>query len=274
MIKERRFTILNVLDCSIDNAWLFIKKWRVWLTYVSAFFFLNAVCGNWSHTCKDSLSISWWCPSSSNFYLAYARMIFYYLAELFLIFSFAFDIYNEAFGSVKSGFGALFKIKKDKLKFVGFAGLLCLVFFGSLFVCVWLIFRKANPNWLIEFGYFLIVFSLATFVVLILRTSASVVLFLENGKIPDFKHIFKLTHGRFYVVLLTFCATTYIISLLQMKSKGLLELWNIQHNYFHIALISEFIGCLIQTFVLMVYVAYFVAEAQCVKSNQQKQIIS
>ena len=146
---------------------------------------------------------------------------------------------------------------------MGFSITLCGIFFALLAVACWLIFKKANPNWLIEFGYFLIVFFSATIAVLILRTSGAFGLYLRNGIMPDFKLLFKLTHGKFYVILITFCVLTYIVNLLQMRIMGALELWNIQQTNFLVVLVSEFLSSITKFAVLAVYVAYFSALSEC-----------
>lgn len=269
-MTEKKFTILNVLDGTISNFWQFCRAWKVWSIYSLAFFLMSVICANWSHTCKDSLSISWWCPQSSNVYFIYARVIFYYIGILFLIFSFAYDICKEVLNGNKSGFKALFLLNKTKLKSMGLLFALCLAFFTALGICVWQIFRAANPNWLIEFGYFLIVFVLATFVVLLLRTSASFGFILTEAKWPDFKKLFNLTCGKFYVVLITFCVMTYAVNLLQMKLRGLLDYWNMEMINYPVVLTSEFLGSIIQIATLGIYVAYFLALSQVLKSNEQK----
>ena len=258
MQKERRFTILNIFDLTINNFWAFCKAWKVWLSYSFALAFFSMVLGNWSHSCKDTLSISWWCVSAGSVYTAYARIICYFAVSLFLVFAFCYDINKP-----KAGFKAIFSIEKKKLRFMGFSACVCAIFFAALGIDFWLIFRKANPDWLVEFGFFLIVFFLATLAVLILRTSASFGLFLQKDKIPDFKKLFELTHGKFYVVLITFCVLTYAVNLLQMRAMGLLESWNILKNYFYVAIISEFLSSALKFAVLSVYVAYFLSMSQC-----------
>lgn len=262
MVKIKRFTILNVLDTTINNLWAFCKAWKVVVPYVLVMAFISAVSGNWSHTCKDSLSISWWCPSVSNAYTAYAMIAFYYISIFVLCCAFIYDIYNEAFGTEKSGFESIIYFKKPKLRFMLFFSALSIVFFANLAICIWLVFRKADPNWLVELRFFLIAFFLATVDVLILRTSASIGMFLQNNKIPDFMRIFRLTHGKFYVVLITFCALNYFVSLLQMEVMGFLELLNIKKTYFYVAVSTEVFSCLTKFGIFAVYIAYFVALAQ------------
>ena len=168
----------------------------------------------------------------------------------------------------KAGFSAILKFGKEKLKFMGFVFGLCALFFGSLAICIWLIFRKADPNWLVEFGFFLVVFAFGTLAVLILRNSASFGLFLQSGKMPDFAKLFKLTSGKFYVVLITFCLLTYAVNLLQMHLMGMLEIWNIKKTYFAVALVSEFLSSLLKFFVLGGYAAYFLALKECLLQKE------
>ena len=80
---------------------------------------------------------------------------------------------------------------------------------------------------------------------------------------PDFVKLFKLTSGKFYVVLITFCLLTYAVNLLLMHLMGLLEIWNIKKTYFVVALTSEFLSSLLKFFVLSGYAAYFLALTEC-----------
>lgn len=269
-MTEKKLTILNVLDNTINNFWRFCKEWKVWGVYALAMFLLSAVCLNWSHSCKDPLAISWWCPQSSNIHFIYARIVFYYICSFFLVFAFVYDIYNAAFGTKKSDFKAIFCYDKQKLKIMGLLFVLCLTFFSALIVCFWLIFREPNPDWRIEFGYFLIVFTLASVVVLLLRTSASFGEILAEGKFPNFKKLFNLTHGKFYVILITFCVMTYAVNLLQMKIKGLLDMLSEDYSYFCVVLTGEFAGAIIQLAILAVYVAYFLTLSQISKALEKK----
>ncbi len=258
MLKERKFTILNVFDTTIGYLWKFCLAWKVWVIYTLVLTAVGALSGNWTHTCKDALYDSWWCVNVSSVFSGYVRIIIYFIAAFFLVFAFCFDIYH---GNAK--FLSLFSVTDKKLKFMGFAIGLCSAFFAFLAIGAWLVFRKANPDWLVEFGFFLIVFTFSTLAVLILRTSASLGLFLQNGKIPNFKQLFNLTHGKFYVVLLTFCIITYAVNILQMNIMRSLEVLNMQKPVFYVAILSEFFSSLAKFFVLAVYTAYFLALAKC-----------
>ena len=130
-------------------------------------------------------------------------------------------------------------------------------------IACWIVFRKANPNWLVEFALFLAAFSLSVLAILILRTSAALGLFLKKGKFPCFKNLFNLTHGKFYVVLITFCLITYVVNMLQMRILGFLEILNIDHPGFITAVSSEILGSIIKFMALAAYVAYFSALAEC-----------
>lgn len=266
---EIKFTILNVIDVFFNNCWKFLKEWKVWLSYAIALFLLTAICFNWSHSCKDNISPFWWCAIPSNIYVISARFIFYFVMAFFLCLSFVYDIYYEAFVGDKSGFSAIFKITKPKLKFIGFSFGLCVLFFALLGICFWLVFRKANPNWLVEFGFFSIVFAAATVAVLILRTSASFGMFLINGKMPDFKYIFQKTHRKFYVVLITFCLLVYVANLLMMKILGFLDGLNLEISSFSLVLGSEFLSSVIKFFAIGSYGAYFLAMAQILKPKDK-----
>lgn len=258
MTRKKKFTILNVFDLTIYYFLKFCKTWKVWSLYILVLTFLSALSGSWSHTCKDELFMSWWCGSIGSIYSAYTRMVIYFLAVFFLSFAFCYDIYKG-----NAMFGSLFSITKKKLRFMGFAVGLCAIFFSSLAIAVWLIFRKANPDWFVEFGFFLIVFTLSTLAVLILRTSASLGVFLQTDKMPDFKQLFNLTHAKFYVVLITFCVVTYAVNILQMNVMRSLELWNMQKVSFYVAIMSEFLSSAFKFLVLAVYTAYFLALANC-----------
>lgn len=266
---EKKFTIFNVSEFFFSNYGKFLKTWKVWLSYAFALFLLSVICANWSHSCKDNISPFWWCASLSNVYIIYARVIFYFVISLFISFSFIYDIYNAAFNNKKSGFAAIFEITKAKLKFIGFSFGLVLLFFALLGICFWLIFRKADPNWLVEFGFFSIVFVAATIAVLILRTSASFGVFLIRGKMPDFKYLFQKTHGKFYVVLITFCVLTYAANLLLLKIFGSLDALNMEKNLFILVLGSEFLSSVFKFLVLAAYGAYFLAMGQILISVEE-----
>lgn len=265
---EKKFTILNVIDTFFSNFWKLFKCWKVWLIYAVILFVLGIICGNWSHSCKSDLYASWWCPSASNVYVAYIKTTAYFLATLFLCFSYAYDLYNNAFAKVNFCIKTIFEFSKSKLKFMGFSFGLCFIFFALLAVCVWLIFKKANPDWLIEFGYFLIVFVFATFSILILRTSASLGVFLIHGKMPNFKLLFTNTSGKFYVVLITFCVLTYFVNIILLKSLGFFDILNTEKNIFILALTSEFLSSIFKFMALTAYTAYFLTMAQILEPMQ------
>lgn len=264
MEKIKKFTIINVFDKTFSVVWQLCKNWKVWSSYIIVLALLSIISGNWTHTCKDALSISWWCANDVNVYVTYARVLLYFILAFMLIFAFPYDVLN----SKGRGFKAIVSFSKEKIKCMGFTFGMCALFFALLGVCVWLIFKKANPNWLIEFGYFLIVFAFATVAVLILRTSAVLGVFLRDGKTPDFGELFKATQGKFYVVLLTFCGITYVVNLLQMNVIGYLEVLNIEKNSFVVALGSEFASSVLKIAVLMIYTAYFSAQAEILKPRE------
>lgn len=272
----KKFTILNVSDAFLNNCWSFLKAWKVWLSYAFALFLLSTAFANWSHSCKDNLAPFWWCINPDNTYVAFARFVSYFMVVFFLSFSFIYDLYYETLDGGKSGFFALFKITKQKLRFIGFSFGLCLLFFALLGVCLWLIFRAPNPNWLIEFFWFCLVFTCATVAVLILRTSASFGMFLMNGKAPDFKDIFQKTHSRFYVVLITFCLLTYAVNIWLMKTLSWLDVLNMEKSSFFLVLGSEFFSSVAKFLAIASYGAYFLALAQTLetKGNLQKQEVA
>lgn len=266
---EKNFTILNVFDAFFNNCRCFLKEWKIWFSYAVALFILSFVCFNWSHSCKDDIAPFWWCASFSNIYLAYGRAFLYFAGIFFFAFSFVYDVYQPALNGAKSNFFTIVKVTKAKLKFIGFSFGICALFFILLALCFWIIFRKANPNWMIEFGWFCFVFAFAAFAVLILRTSASLGMFLMNGKVPDFKAIFRKTSGKFYVVLVTYCLLVYVVNLLLMKFLGVLDALNFKYSFFALVLISEFLSSILKFFAIGTYGAYFLALAQVLMPKEE-----
>lgn len=200
----------------------------------------------------------WWCYlEKNNSEMPLYAFILCKLLLLFVCCSFFVDFYNTAFNKKTFSWKNSILLNSERLKKIG-------LLFGTLFVLVapialaFAIFlKKANPDWRIEFIYFVIMFICCWIPFIVIRLSAGISYFLSDGKFPSLKVLWQKTEDRNFSIIFSYVLIFVILNFLSLQISFISRLLMLKYFYFSTALITEFFSNLFILFAEIVFMMLF-----------------
>ena len=163
-----------------------LLQWRVYLFYSVILMLVTGLTGQWKFSCETGDDY-WWCYSFKSPYSLIASYIIFFVVSIFLYFSFCVDIYRSSFGDGKWNYNMLYKLDKERLKKIGILFGSVVLFIAPILLAIKILVAKPNPDWRIEFFWFLLTFICCWMPFLFIRFSAAISFVLENPKLPNKK---------------------------------------------------------------------------------------
>ncbi len=200
----------------------------------------------------------WWCYlEKNNSEMPLYSFILCKLLLLFVCCSFFVDFYNTAFNKKIFSWKNPVLFNSERLKKIGllFGTLLVLVAPIALAFAIFL--KKANPDWRIEFIYFVIMFICCWIPFIVIRLSAIISYFLSDGKFPSLKVLWQKTEDRNFSIIFSYVLIFVILNFLSLQISYILRLLMLKYFYFSTALITEFFSNLFILFTEIVFMMLF-----------------
>lgn len=141
-------------------------------------------------------------------------------------------------------------------------------FIGSISLG-WLILKKpANPDWRIEFLFFLVLFATAMFPLIAMRFSAVVAYFLQDNHFPSWKMLYEQTKERSYIGVILFLFILLLSVSLFMHTQVYLMHLTLDFRVFVVALFAEYCGYLVKLFCAAAFVVFFRAQYELMEEKE------
>lgn len=229
-----------------------LLQWRVYLFYAVILMLVTGLTGQWKFSCETGDDY-WWCYSFKSPYSLIASYIIFFVVSIFLYFSFCVDIYRSSFGDGKWNYNMLYKLDKERLKKIGILFGSVVLFITPILLAIKILVAKPNPDWRIEFFWFLLTFICCWMPFLFIRFSAAISFVLENPKLPPFRKIWQETSNKNFSIIFSYSFLFLCISFVQARVSFILT--HLGHNYksFILSLSEEFLNNIL----LLMYVSLF-----------------
>ena len=222
-------------------------QWKTFLWYALILTSITGILGQWTFSCQINQA-SWWCYASNikGIYIIYVLVL---LLQIFLWSSFCCDISTQSKYQQQFDFLSFLKLNKEKLiKIVVILGS-CLTFIAGPVICFTIVQKKANPDWRIEFMWFILAFASCWLPFLVLRCSAAISYLLDNGKMPSLKYVWQQTKDKNFSIIVPFCLLLLISNLLIIKVAMSIRSLLVEQNNVVTSFICEFINNLVILFI-------------------------
>lgn len=269
MIKKKKYTFFGVLKTWAQLVSQAALQWHIFVVYATVITAISALFGRWSYSCQHG-STGYWCMApSGNQYLMIAFFAVFYLLMFYITGSFVSDLHNGIFKNSVFKAKDMFLLSKQKIKttLALFKVVFIVVFCTS--VAIYLIRRPANPDFRIEFFYFLIIFALLLIPLFMMRCAACLAYYLNNGHY-EFAKVYDATSGRSYVSMMSFLLLTVFILVLNIRMIAYFGYLAHTYNYLVTAFLTDFGDTLIKLVCLAAYLMLF--QAQYLRMQEETEL--
>lgn len=256
-----------------------LSQGKIFLYYSLFLSVIGGFSGQWLYSCTGK-SENWWCiiPTGNVYYL-YSLLGLYVLFSLCILYSFYFDLYQSIFKDKIITFQEIIKTPKEKLKFIGYICLYVFLMVCCIGVALTILAKEANPDWRIEFIFFVILFISAYLPIILIRMIVSIDYMVDVGFVPV-KKIWDMTSKRTFSIMITFCFMILLINFVHIRLTYNLKELATEHNYFIVALITDVVGCFLLCNYLAFIMMYFrairelVDEKYAILNENEEDIIN
>lgn len=259
MYRLSQYSFFRVLSKWFDLLLETTKQWRIFLVYAFCITFLSAVFGRWTYACQQDTAAAWCYTPSQNIYMSIIWIVIFYLLLFYLIGSFVYDIGNGIAVNSVFKWKNVWKADRRKAKIVLAVCSIIVSFVASIAMAVYIIRRPANPDFRIEFIFFLITFAFILVPMFMIRCSACFAYYLNTGSFAVAK-VYDETGGKSYISVAMFLLLMIFTLVLNMRSITYLRGLMLEYNNFGTALLTDFLGNLLVLICIAVFLVLFQAQ--------------
>ena len=257
--KLSLFRILNKMTYLVKAMFLQIKLFAF---YAFASVLVSLLLGQWRQSCMID-GENWWCDiKPANIWVLFSMFLANTILQLVIYCSFGADIFAAVVKKQAFSFKTVFLPTKNKF-------LKMLVLFSEFLLFVvpivgvmTIMLKRPNPDWMIEFCWFLLAFICCWLPFLALRMSSVVSYYLDDVKKIDFAMIWQKTEGRGFSIIFSFCIIFVIASIIQLQFMGASVKMLREYNFFVTAFWVEFFKVYIQMLFLGSLIMMFRAQQE------------
>lgn len=265
----KRYTFLRVLSRFGNLSWQIFAQWRLYIFYGFAITVLSALFGRWSFSCQRGNTGPWCYIPTDNIYIMFGFLAVFYCLAILTVGAFVYDFQRCAIKNGVFKLGDAFSFNKTKLKTMAFVFGIFAGFIIPIVVAMYIINKPANPDYRIEFCYFVVMFIMFMIPLLIIRLSAGIAYFLNDGKFPARK-IFQITFGRSYIPLIMFLFLIIFALSLNIRSMGYFNYLTQEHHLFSVVVLTDFADSFLRLVCLGLFLLFF--EAQYLQMEEEIQM--
>lgn len=269
MKKSKKYGIIRVINRWLDLLPQIFKRWRLFLNYAAVFTILSAVLNRWTYSCHGDLTGYWCYWYAGSFALSLGATVLFYIAAFYLLASFSDDFYKSLRQTDAISFKDIFSISSSRVKSCG----IFLLFWGLL-ACstglfAYILNKPANPDWRIEFIWFILVFSCFVTALLIMRCFGAMSWYFNEQHLP-FSKIYELTRDRAYVGIFSFLILVMMCSSINLSVMRYFDKLVENHNYLWAAIVSDFGDSMAKLFYLALFIMLSQAEYFQMKEKENE----
>ena len=253
MVKSaNKYTLLRTFGRFFSLVYKSLDAWRVALVYGSIITFIYYVMAAGQFVCKKT---------DVSCYLHFQTFIMIILSLVCLCY--VFDFYQNTFKNSVFKYSSIVEFSKNKLKSIGFFIFYILCFAVSAFVARYIILKPANPDWRIEFIYFVVLFIFCMLPVLLMRFSAIVAFYFNEQKLPSIKYLYAKTTGHSFIGIVGFLLTILIMAVFNMQAYAYEAHFTMKYpSSVTVEVLSTFFEIIVKLFTLNVIMCFFEAQRQ------------
>lgn len=268
-MRKNKYTFFGVLQTWGQLLVGAFRQWRIFGAYAAVITVLDALFGNWSYSCRGDVPEFWCVVLPNNKYVVIAAMSIFYLLLTYLICAFTTDLHNVLFKNSVFKSCDVFSVSKQKLNTTV---ILTGLFVGaaiSLLIAYYIIQRPANPDFEIEFGYFLIVFVLLMIPLMMIRCAACFAYYMHTGGFALGK-VYNHTSGRSYISVMMFLLLAILLLIISMNAYGFFSRMAFEHDTLTTAVATDFADNLLKLIIVTVF--FLFAQAQYIRIEETEQL--
>ena len=253
MVKSaNKYTLLRTFGRFVSLIYKSLDAWRATLIYGSVITFIYYVMAAGQFVCKKT---------NVSCYLHFQTVVTIILSLVCLCY--LFDFYQNVFKNSVFKYSSIIEFSKEKFKAIGFFIFYISCFAVSAFVARYIILKPANPDWRIEFIYFVVLFVFCMLPVLLMRFSAIVAFYFNEQKIPSIKYIYEKTAGHSFIGIVGFLLTILIMAVFNMQAYAYEAHFTMKYpSSVTVEVLSTFFEIIVKLFTLNVIMCFFEAQRQ------------
>lgn len=249
-----KFTFPKLVWNSLSLFQNSFKHYKVIAFYALVMTAISLIFGQ-NYSCNMG-NPAWWCPD-----LTTAMFFTDKFLMLCVIFAFFVDFYDIEFNSEIFSIRNIVSLKRSRLKKIGILFLLLLLIIVSFVIIFAMVAKEPNPNWKIEFIYFLIAFSCFWVPFVIVRLAGAVAYYLTNEKLPSLKAMWVQTTDKSFSIVFTYGVVLLVLNFITFQLNILLKVFLYKNFYFVTAVAVDFaanyIVCLYALMIMMIMRSQF-----------------
>lgn len=216
------------------------ENYKVIVWYALMLTVLSAVMGLLP-SCQLGREGGWWCYLENDdgtfplYLFAADKFLFFLLCCLFFM-----DFYGSAFNGQNFKPKNMLLFNRRRLQIIGFFIGVVFLLLGSVAAVFAIMLKKANPDWRIEFIYFVMAFICCWVPFILLRFSAAIS-YAASGEFPSFKQIWQKTSDRFVHIIFSYIVIFVIINFVSLYANVLLKILMLSSFNFVTSVAADFI---------------------------------
>lgn len=261
MNKRRHYTFLSVFGSWGQLLVQMTKQWRIFMVYAMIITLMSAVFGRWSYACQFPDLTPWCVTPPGSLYALIAYFIIFYGLIIFLLGAFIIDLYAGMFKNSVFKLQNVLSSGRSKIKMTFTLIKILFSLFVSAFVAVSIIQKPANPNFEIEFCYFLVTFAFFLIPLFMIRCSACFAYYMNTGSF-FVRKVYDTTSGRSYISVMQLLLLIILCLIINIRVIGYFTGVMQTYNYLSVALAVDFADCLFKltyfAAILMLFQAQYI----------------
>lgn len=261
-MAEEKLSLLRILNKMTYLVKTMFLQFKLFAFYAFAAALISLLLGQWGQSCMID-GENWWCNiKPANVWVLFSMFLANTILQLILYCSFGVDIFAATVKKQTFSLKSVHKLTKDKLLKMLVLFLEFLLFVVPTVGVMAIMLKKPNPDWMIEFCWFLLAFCCCWLPFLALRISSAVSYYLDGVKKIDFAMIWQKTERRNFSIIFSFCIIFVIACIIQLQFIGSSVKMLREYNFFVTAFGVEFFKAYIQMLFLGSLIMMFRAQQE------------
>lgn len=255
--SANKYTLLRTLSRFIGLIYKSLDAWKIMLIYGAVITFLYYIMSTTQFICNQT-----------NVACFLRFQIIIAIILLFVCFCYLYDFYQNVFKNTVFKYFSIVKFDKNKIKSIGFLLFYVLCFVLSASIAKYIVFKPANPNWKIEFIYFVVLFIFCMLPILAMRFSAIVAFYFNDLKLPSLNYLYEKTSGHSFIGIVGFLLTMLIMAVFNMQAYGYVTHFTTKYpTSVTVEVLATFFDILVKLFTLNVMFCFFEAQRQLMSES-------
>ena len=262
--NPKLYTFFNVFSKTVVLLSNSLNQWKIYFSYAAILACIGFLFNFWGNSCMQN-PLGFACGE----YIGLAILILQVILYVMLFLLFAVNLYSSLIKHIEFSLRQIFSLNYTKVRQIGF--LLTYIISLSIpwLIAVMLIKKPANPDWRIEFIYFMITFVMGLIPLLAMRFSASVGYYMQNMHYPALSKLYNVTIGKSYIGIIGFLIIMQIFVVVNIK---MLSVFNHITSASIMLLFTYFADYLFKLFFIAFALLFCQAQYEIIELSQTKSM--